>query len=116
MIFYQLNTVFFMGFDLCGGADVRLFYGPLAVVFSPGKTWFVLWAISALYKHRWSASGMGVDIEPVSPSRVGMVTSKIRDSLRRLRGKKEDVLIASSVVPNELESRPERRRVVKDTQ
>eukprot|EP00158_Paraphelidium_tribonemae_P007390 Partr_v1_DN28229_c1_g1_i1_m76306 putative transmembrane protein 62 len=50
--FYQLVNVYYIG----------LYYGPLAVLFSPGKTWFVLWACYALYKHRWSAIGHEIDL------------------------------------------------------
>ena len=49
---YQLVNCFFIG----------LYYGPIAALLSPGKTWFVLWACYALYKHRWSARGREIDL------------------------------------------------------
>jgi hypothetical protein len=51
-VFYQIINVFF----LC------LYYGPVAMTFSPGKTWMVAWSCYALYKHRWSAQGLEIDL------------------------------------------------------
>jgi hypothetical protein len=50
---YQLMNVFF----------IWLYYGPFAMLLSPGKTWFCLWAIYALYKHRWSSHGLEIDLD-----------------------------------------------------
>jgi hypothetical protein len=56
-VFYQLITVFFIG----------LFYGPWAVIISPGKTWFATMACYLLIKHRWSSRGEeAVDLVGVS--------------------------------------------------
>lgn len=51
-VLYQLVNCFF----------ISIFYGPMAVVLSPGKTWFVLWSCWALWRHRWSEKGVYVDL------------------------------------------------------
>lgn len=51
-VLFQLVNVFFIG----------LYYGPWAMVLSPGKTWFIIWAIWALWRHRWSELGREVDL------------------------------------------------------
>ena len=53
VVLYQLMNVFF----------IWLYYGPFAMLLSPGKTWFCMWAIYALYKHRWSSRGHEIDLD-----------------------------------------------------
>jgi nuclear transport factor 2 (NTF2) superfamily protein len=52
IVLYQFINVFFL----------YLYYGPVAMIFSPGKTWMVIWSTYALYRHRWSFHGREIDL------------------------------------------------------
>ena len=67
-VLYQLVNTFFIG----------IFYGPVAVLISPGKTWFVLWACYALWRHRWSEKGVWVDLKTESPALKPIPVSEIQ--------------------------------------
>ncbi|KAI3653360.1 hypothetical protein MP228_001307 [Amoeboaphelidium protococcarum] len=77
VIWYQFNSAFF----------ISIFYGPIAMLVSPGKSWFICWACYALYKHRWSFKGREVDLLEDANTDSSSIVSKLTHGLQKLPDK-----------------------------